>query len=576
VTAATAVRERERVRAASSEAARLYANLKAAPLRVRREFMRCLSADDWVQVLDVAARQDGTPYALWADDPAGFVTDVLGETTWSKPRQILAAIPHHAKIAVPSCYASGKTWSAARAALWMAYTRPPGTVKVVTVAPTWRQVVRLLWAEIRFAHARAGLPGTVDMAQLKLPGPTGNDEVVAYGLSAAPWNETAVQGIHAPHLLLIVDEAGGISHVIGRNFRGMTSTEGSRMLAIGNPPSDEEGSWFEGLCARTDEALVIPISAYDTPALSGEAAPLCRTCTGGAPHPVTQHLVTAEWVRETIDEHGKDSSYVQSKVFARFPRGGPSRVLPASWVDAAAEADEPEGDGWVELAALGLPGEADRWRVRRGAWVRLGVDVAADGGDEVVVARCVGDLLQVRHVSSGSANANAVDVAGVVLEEIRGAERLARVLDSPAPVRVKVDGIGVGWGVSSILRAWGSEGLHHAEVIPVIVSEGTDREPDGATLRPYRKRDEMWLAMRSLLQPGPDGGQRVRLRVDSKTLAQLRAPTLGTSSTGHAVVESKKSLRQRGLPSPDRAEAVLLACYEPAPRPVRKRARLLV
>ncbi|MFF4777550.1 hypothetical protein ACFY05_32305 [Microtetraspora fusca] len=542
---------------------------------VRRGFLQGLTQADLAQVLTVAAREGGTPYALWVDDPVGFVTDVLGENTWSKPREILAALPHVNKVAVPSCYASGKTWSASRAALWMSMVHPPGTVKVITLAPTWRQVVRLLWSEVRFAHARAKLPGVVDMAQLKVQTASGMDVVVAYGLSAAPWNEASVQGIHAPRLLLIVDEAGGISHVIGRNLSGMVSTEGSHMLAIGNPPSDEEASWFEGLCEQ-DGVKVIPISAYDTPALSGEDAPICRTCQVPN-HRVTKHLVKPSWVEEIVSEHGGDSNYCVAKVHARFPRGGPSRAIPSSWVDAAFESEEPDDEEWTALADLGLPEERERWRVRPGAWIRLGVDVAADGGDEFVVARAVGDLLTIEHRSAGADNDNAITVAGVVLEHIRRAEELRRVLGTEAKIRVKVDGIGVGWGVAGVLQAWASEGIHDAEIVPVVVSEDTGREPESATMRPYRKRDEMWLALRSLLQPGPghESG-RIRLRVDHKTLAQLRAPKRSTTMSGYTVIESKKSLRERGLHSPDRAEAALLAIYEEAPKkPKRKKARLV-
>jgi hypothetical protein len=43
------------------------------------------------------------------------------------------------------------------------------------------------------------------------------------------------------------------------------------------------------------------------------------------------------------------------------------------------------------------------------------------------------------------------------------------------------------------------------------------------------------------------------------------------------VIESKKSLRRRGLSSPDRAEAALLAAYQPGPSSKRKpQARLIV
>lgn len=558
----------------SREAVRLHADLMELSPELRRRFLAGLEQREIQHVLAASAQECGTPYGLWADDPVGFVTDVLGDSLWSTPRRILAAVAANKRVAVPSCYASSKTHTAARLALWFAFTNPVGTAQVVTLAPQWRQVARLLWKELRTAHSAAGLPGTADMVQLKVPDRAGTDSIVAYGLAAPPWNETAVQGIHAARLLLIVDEAGGISHTVGNNLRGMLTGEHTRMLAIGNPPTDEEGSWFEKLCSLPD-VVTIPISAYETPNLSKEIAPPCRSCSGEQ-HSLAAHLVDRGWVADTIAEHGEDSNYVQAKVHARFPTGGPNLVIPTAWVDAAADMEEPEGEDFVRLDELGLDSKESSWMVRRGSWVRLGVDVAADGGDEFVIARAVGDLVEIRHFSSGAANTSAVDVAGVVLAEIRRAEELCRALGTAAPVRVKVDAIGVGWGVSGILQAWGSEQLHDAEITAVVVSEKTDREPDSATMRPYRKRDEMWLAMRSLLQPTRDRTGTLRLRLDQRSLAQLRTPTVRYTSTGHAQVESKASMKTRGVSSPDRAEAVLLALFEPAPALRRKRARLII
>lgn len=552
----------------------MYADLLALAPDVRAQFLRGLAQDELEHILAVADAEGGTPFALWRDDPVGFVTQVLGETLWSLPRRILATVPTVRQVAVPSCFASSKTWTAARLALWHAMTRPVGTSLVVTIAPQWRQVLRQLWPEIRRAHSHARLPGSVDSTQLKLADRSGMETVVAYGLAAPPWNEVAVQGVHSPNLLLIVDEAGGISPVIGRNLRAMLTGSASHMLAIGNPPTDTESSWFEGLCSGSG-AAVIPIPASATPNFSGEKAPRCRTCPPEAPpHSLASHLVDQAWVRETIEDHGKESAYVTAKVEARFPKGGPARAIPSAWVDAASDAPEPDDEQEpLVLTELGLEGEDQPWRVLPKAWIRLGVDIAADGGDELVIARAAGDLVTIRHISSGAANAHSMDVAGVILAEIRRAEQLRAALGTPAPVRVKLDAIGVGWGVSGILQAWGSEGLHHAEIVPVVVSENTNREPDSATLRPWHKRDEMWLATRALLQPDRSGYGALRLRVDRRALAQLRSPTIGTRSSGHTTVESKDHLRARGLSSPDRAEAVLLSVYEPAPR---KRSRLIV
>lgn len=64
-------------------------------------------------------------------------------------------------------------------------------------------------------------------------------------------------------------------------------------------------------------------------------------------------------------------------------------------------------------------------------------------------------------------------------------------------------------------------------------------------MRPYRKRDEMWLVTRGLLQPYPSTGlRRLRLRVDRKTGIQLSTPRLGSNSAGYSVVESKKAMRR--------------------------------
>jgi hypothetical protein len=117
--------------------------------------------------------------------------------------------------------------------------------------------------------------------------------------------------------------------------------------------------------------------------------------------------------------------------------------------------------------------------------------------------------------------------------------------------------------VASLLESWREMGKHDAEIVAVLVSESPDREPDSDQWRPYRKRDEMWLAGRGLVDPGEAGRPRVRLRVDDRTLGQLRAPRYATNAAGATIVESKASMRRRGLPSPDRGEACLLAVYEP-------------
>ncbi|MCC9309291.1 hypothetical protein LN042_19740 [Kitasatospora sp. RB6PN24] len=545
------------------QARRLYQDLAAEPRALRRRFYAELTARDWAQVLAAANAEAGTPYALWADDPVGFVTDVLGESHWSRQRDILEALVDHRRVAVPSCFGSGKTHIAARAAVWSAAVHPPGTALTVTTATRARQVQRQMWPHIRQIVARAGLPGEVGVTQWKMPDQHGSEVVVAYGFSAPDHDESAVQGIHAPRLMFIVDEAGGIGRIIGAAMRGLLTGEHTRALLIGNPPTDDEGSWFEQTCA--DPAVrVLPISVYDTPQLSGEHTGRCRSCPPQAPaHSLGSHLVDPEWVQDTIRDHGEDAPFVTAKVHARFPRGGQARAIPSSWVEAATDAPEPDGDGYTALQALGLETETSPYRVRHGAWVRLGVDVAADGGDELAIARAVGDLVELRHTSAGQDNADPVAVAGIVLREILAAQRLAAALGTTTPVRVKVDGTGLGWGVAGLLEAWRREGQHQAEIVSAIASHAPSHDDEAATLRPASARDEMWLATRALLAPRTAA---LRLRIDRRTQAQLSAPKMTTNSGGRTVIESKRTMKLRGVSSPDRAEALLLALYEPKPR----------
>ncbi|GHE31354.1 hypothetical protein GCM10017673_37600 [Streptosporangium violaceochromogenes] len=569
----------------SAAALRILEDLKALPPPVRRPLLAGMQPPDIRQILQTSAAELGTPYGIWRDDPVGFVEQVLGEALWSKQREILEALTQVKTVAVPAGFSLGKTHIGARAVCWWCCTHPIGTALAVTTATRMRQVHRQMWPHIRHTVAHGDLPGQADMVQWKVRDSKGVEVAVAYGFTATEHDESAMQGIHEANLLLVVDEAGGIGPVIGRSTRNLLTGSNARMLAIGNPPTDVENSWFERLCKDGADpgrpnVTTITLAATDSPAVTGEATDdrVCHCPAGNEGHLVSSHLVDQEWIDEAIRDHGPDSAYVTAKVHARFPKGVADLVIPSAYVDAAREKEDPEGPGYVRLNSLGLDGESATHTVKMGAstWVRLGVDVAADGGDELAVARCVGDVVTVEHVSSGAANTDFITVAGVVLEHVRRAEALARRLGSVVPVRVKVDVNGVGWGVYGTLLAWGREGMHGAEIIRVMVSEDTYREPDIATMRPWRKRDEMWLAGRALLRPDEVGNTSLRLRVDSRTAAQLSGPRKLGRSSGHMVVESKEAMRKRKIPSPDRAEACLLTVYEPVQKPRGQALQIIV
>ena len=48
----------------------------------------------------------------YLEDPSVWIEEKLGEEVWSKQREILQSVVHNRRTAVPSCFGSGKSWTA--------------------------------------------------------------------------------------------------------------------------------------------------------------------------------------------------------------------------------------------------------------------------------------------------------------------------------------------------------------------------------------------------------------------------------------------------------------------------------
>lgn len=173
---------------------------------------------------------------VWRDDPVGFAADVLGARLWSVQREILESVRDNERTAVRSCHASGKTFDAAVCVLWFLLTHSPS--KIVTTAPTWRQVEEILWSEINRLWGRCALQFLGRCLQTKLAiGKSVDDKQpdwFAIGLSTD--EPDRFQGFHSPNVLVIVDEASGVHERTYAAIEGILSTGGQmRLLLIGNP-----------------------------------------------------------------------------------------------------------------------------------------------------------------------------------------------------------------------------------------------------------------------------------------------------------------------------------------------------
>ena len=176
------------------------------------------------------------------DDPARFQEEVLGRRLWAKQVEVCQAIARSPITVVPAGRAVGKSFLLAGTVLWWLYTRPGSLV--ITTGPDHRQVVSVLWKEIRRAlRPRRGLEGR-DSRGLVL----GHDHLTAgynspqrlvvkmgtdWGaLGFAAQYEEGFSGQHAGDLLVIVDEASGVAAPIWSAIHGLAA---SRLVAAGNP-----------------------------------------------------------------------------------------------------------------------------------------------------------------------------------------------------------------------------------------------------------------------------------------------------------------------------------------------------
>lgn len=449
------------------------------------------------------AREQAPQHAGYLADPAGFVRGTLHEFVWSKQVEILESIRDNRHTAVPACHGPGKSFTAARAVSWWLSVHAPGEAFAVTTAPSAPQVRAILWREINRAHRKGNLPGRTNQTEWWI-----DDEMVAFGRKPADTDPAAFQGIHAPYVLVVIDEADGVSEPLFTAAETLATNPNCRILAIGNP--DDPGSHFAKLCKAGSGWNVIHISAFGTPNFTGE----------DIPPDVAANLVSQQWVEERAKEWGVESALYVSKVLGEFPVDAEDGVIPWTWIRQCI------GDRTYTPADLSP--------------VELGVDVGG-GGDLTVVRERRGVMVGRRWSARTPASEQAV---GLVMQAIR----------ETGATRVKIDIIGVGFGVAGQLRDYRREGKHQAEIVSLNASQ-TPRDPK----RFPKVRDEMWWMGRELSQSrGWDLSG-----VDDDTLAQLIAPRYDLDSLGRVKVESKADTVERIEHSPDDADALLHAFYTP-------------
>jgi len=432
---------------------------------------------------------------VYRADPVRWAKDRLHRHMWSMQRDIMRSVVDHRRTAVQSCHGPGKSLTAATLAAWWIDTHPIGQAMVISTAPTYPQVHAILWEEIRRAHRIGALPGRVLRSD---EWQTPDGVIVGMGRKPADTDEHGFQGFHRRYVLVILDEACGIPDQLWTAVEAVTTNADCRILAIGNP--DDPGTTFARNCGPGSGWNTIKISAFETPNFTGELVP----------SDLRPMLVSQEWVDDARKRWGTDSPLYKSKVLGEFPETSADTLIPASWIIAAQQRTiDPDPVG------------------------QLGVDVARYGADRTVVYHRRGGHVRLYRDWSHAAT---TQTTGLIVQAIRELN----------VTQVQVDGVGVGGGVVDQLLEQG---------FPVL-----DMQAGGGALdnkRFVNARAEWFWRLREMFDPA-NGGIDID-PADDELASQLGALRFTYDSRGRIKIEGKDDMKKRGMPSPDRADALMLA-----------------
>ena len=456
-------------------------------------------------------------------NPVYFVQEVLGDTLWEKQKEIMMSITEK-DTTVASCHGAGKSFTAARIIVHGVGCFP-GTIGITT-APTNRQVEKILWKEIRTAHKNSeiDLGGKMLLKEWKI-----DDDWFAFGFSTDDTDQ--FQGFHAKKILVVVDEAAGVAEEIFNGIDGVLSGDNCRQLYIGNPTSLSGRFYQSHKTTKTaKEFNRYSISAFDTPNFTEfgityediKKDTWRGKITGELPYP---QLVTPEWVAKRYVSWGPESPLFQAKVLGIFPENAEDTIVPI-YLWKQANIDETKLDD-IELDEI-----------------TIGVDPARFGDDKTGVA------FNVRNKLTKLIQKGGMDTTKVAAWIDMQIKNTFTDLDNFKSIPINVDAIGIGAGVADQLRNI----FNYKDVLDIKSSERAF-EPD----RFYNKRTEMMWNVRELLKD-----KVIELGIDDEQLEnQITATRYDIDRSGRIKAESKKEVKKRLGESPDKADAVCMAFYNP-------------
>lgn len=497
-------------------------------------------------------------------DPVGFGEILLGESFTDEVKEVMLSVRDNRVTIAKSGNAVGKSFAAARIALWF-YKCFPDSKVFLTAAPPLDNLRRILWGHIMsITRVHSELFETDNFRSLEI---SRHEESFIAGVAIptsgnSEERESKFSGKHAPHLLFIVDEGDAVPEEVYRGIEGCMSGEHDRLLIMFNPRA-AAGPVYQK--EYNNQARVIKLSAVNHPNVRrGE-----NVIPGAVTRDTTIRRINL-WTRplmsgEKIDSEcwevprflvGKTASGLDGQNFEPLASGYRKIINPAfSYMvlgEYPAQSDtQLISQAWLDHAVSRFHEYQSLFGDLPPAEIQpvLGMDIAELGVDaNVMIARYGGYVsrpLAWKGIDTDESAVRALD-----LYRKYGAQM------------IMVDGTGVGSSVApSIARMARQEGISGVRAISVKVAKKPVSSIKSEVGEFYSLRDQLWWAVREWLRTDPGA----MLPPDRYLLEDLKAPTYSVRETGKIKVSGKDELRDLLKRSPDRADALCLT-FLPIPR----------
>jgi phage terminase large subunit len=442
-------------------------------------------------------------YKRWRADPALWVRQVLKVEPDAWQCDALAAIARDPRVGLSACAGPGKSALLAWVGLW--WLDCHYDAQGICTSVTRENLRDGLWKEISSWYGKAAqLQAAFELQGQRL---VHRERPETWWLAARGWAKdadanaqaSALGGFHTKHPLFLMDEIGTLPDAVlvtaDRIFTG--GTEGARLVCAWNPETTTGAAYRISTRDRRRWTVI--------------------NITGDPDDPKRSPRVSLEWARQQIEDWGRDNDWVRVNVLGMFPVRGADNLLGPDDITRAQGRDaDPRF----------IANEASIW----------GLDPArSPHGDRSVLRERCGPVAFRPSVWRGLDGPSLAQRASHVLNESKR---------KPDYLFVDVGGVGASAFDHLVLLGWKSI------VVPIDFAGSPEDD------RFHDKNAEMnWRLAEWVRKTGC-------LPLDCGSLAgELTTRTFSYKARGKRTayaVESKADLKDRGLPSPDEADALAL------------------